>query len=56
MAADGTPMAADISRVELDRITSGIIGAGQKISRVLGVGFLEKVYARMEVQRIVNNF
>lgn len=44
MAADSAPMAADISRVELDRITSGIIGAGQKVSRVLGVGFLEKVY------------
>ena len=37
------PTSAD-GRKELDDITRTIIGAALKVSRVLGVGFLEKVY------------
>lgn len=37
-------MAADDERNEINRVTEIVIGAGQRVSRVLGVGFLEKVY------------
>jgi len=36
------PITAD--KQWLDRVTRTIIGAGMKVSRTLGVGFLEKVY------------
>jgi GxxExxY protein len=38
------PINADERREELDRITERIIGCAQKVSNVLGCGFLEKVY------------
>ncbi len=45
MNADVTPIAADTSRElereRLDMITRTIIGAGQRVSSRLGVGFLE---------------
>ncbi len=44
MYADATPIAADKSREVLDEITRTIIGAAQRVSSVLGYGFLEKVY------------
>jgi GxxExxY protein len=44
MAVDIAPIAADISRERLDAISWVIIGAAQKVSSVLGQGFLEKVY------------
>ena len=37
-------MDADLRRLELDRITGRIIGCAQRVSNVLGCGFLEKVY------------
>ena len=37
-------MAADAEGHEINALTGTIIGAGQKVSRALGVGFLEKVY------------
>ena len=37
-------MYADARREELDRITERIIGCAQRVSNVLGCGFLEKVY------------
>ena len=40
MAADKTRMAAD----EINRVTERIIGAAQRVSNVLGEGFLEKIY------------
>ena len=44
MAADGTQTAADQTRRALNDLTWKIIGAAHKVSRTLGVGFLEKVY------------
>ena len=44
MLADEEQMAADEVRRDLDRITGAVIGAAQRVSRVLGEGFLEKVY------------
>ena len=44
MNADGTPMNADSKRARLDLISQSVIGAAQKVSSTLGVGFLEKVY------------
>lgn len=37
-------MNTDERRLELDRITEKIIGCAQRVSNVLGCGFLEKVY------------
>jgi hypothetical protein len=37
-------IAADEEGREMNRLSYHIIGAGQKVSRTLGVGFLEKVY------------
>ena len=37
-------MAADTEGHEINKLTGAIIGAGQKVSHALGVGFLEKVY------------
>ena len=44
MNADGTPMNADMDRARLDMISQKVIGAAQRVSSNLGVGFLEKVY------------
>ena len=44
MNADGTPMNADSNRARLDLISQRVIGAAQRVSSNLGVGFLEKVY------------
>ena len=44
MAADQPPITADETRQELDRLTSQVIGAAQRVSTVLGEGFLEKIY------------
>ena len=45
MAADNcAQMAADDSREELNLISRRIIGGAQRVSSVLGTGFLEKVY------------
>jgi GxxExxY protein len=44
MAADEAPIAADYRRERMDRLTRVIIGAAQRVSSVLGYGFLEKVY------------
>ena len=44
MYADATPIAADKTREEIDGITGRVIGAAQRVSRVLGWGFLERVY------------
>jgi len=44
MAADEAPIAADYRRERIDSLTRAIIGAGQRVSSVLGYGFLEKVY------------
>ena len=44
MAADQHPIAADEIRQELDRLTAQVIGAAQRVSSVLGEGFLEKIY------------
>ena len=38
------PINADERREKLDRVTEGIIGCAQRVSNVLGCGFLEKVY------------
>src|SRR5262245_46089560 len=37
-------MSVDERRLELDRVTGRIIGCIHKVSRILGAGFLEKVY------------
>ena len=37
-------MDADEKRKHLDRVTAKIIGAAQRVSSALGIGFLEKVY------------
>ena len=37
-------MDADEKRKQLDRVTAKIIGAAQRVSSALGIGFLEKVY------------
>jgi GxxExxY protein len=55
MHADVTPIAAEKTREELDETTRAIIGAAQKVSRVLGTGFLERVYENalsIELRRI----
>ena len=44
MAADQPPITADETRQELDRLTGQVIGAPQRVSSVLGEGFLEKIY------------
>ncbi|MEO5693756.1 MAG: GxxExxY protein [Usitatibacter sp.] len=44
MAADQPPITADETRQELDRLTRQVIGAAQRVSSVLGEGFLEKIY------------
>lgn len=44
MAADQPPITADETRQELDRLTGQVIGAAQRVSSVLGEGFLEKIY------------
>jgi GxxExxY protein len=44
MNADATPMNADQDRMRLDLISRSVIGAAQRVSLALGVGFLEKVY------------
>ena len=44
IAADVPQITADEIRRELNDLTYRIIGAAQKVSRVLGPGFLEKVY------------
>jgi GxxExxY protein len=44
MNANGTPMNADSVRARLDLISHRVIGAAQKVSSTLGIGFLEKVY------------
>ena len=44
IAADDPQISADDGRRDLNELTYRIIGAAQKISRVLGPGFLEKVY------------
>ena len=54
MYADATPIAADKSREELDSITGRIIGAAQRVSTILGDGFLERVYEnapKLELER-----
>ena len=42
--ADEPPIPADEGREELDAVTRTVIGAAQRVSSVLGQGFLEKVY------------
>lgn len=37
-------MDADEKRKHLDRVTAKIIGAAQRVSSALGIGFFEKVY------------
>ena len=37
-------MDADEKQKQLDRVTAKIIGAAQRVSSALGIGFLEKVY------------
>ena len=44
MNADATPMNADSNRARLDLLSRKIIGAAQRVSTTLGIGFLEKVY------------
>ena len=44
MNADITPMNADQERVRLDVVSRAVIGAAQRVSLALGIGFLEKVY------------
>jgi GxxExxY protein len=44
MNADITPMNAEKDRERLDAISRKVIGAAQRVSLELGVGFLEKVY------------
>ena len=44
MAADENRMAAEDARQELNRLTGMVIGAAQRVSGVLGEGFLEKIY------------
>ena len=44
MSADEHPITADETRQELDRLTRQVIGAAQRVSSVLGEGFLEKIY------------
>jgi GxxExxY protein len=44
MSADMPPISADEVRQELDRVTRTVIGAAQRVSGILGQGFLEKVY------------
>jgi GxxExxY protein len=44
MNADITPMNAERERERLDAISRKVIGAAQRVSLALGVGFLEKVY------------
>ena len=43
MNADVTPMNAEEDRERLDTISRKVIGAAQRVSLELGVGFLEKV-------------
>jgi GxxExxY protein len=42
--AGETAVDVDQRRVELDRITEKIIGCIQQVSKILGAGFVEKVY------------
>jgi GxxExxY protein len=54
MATDRPQIATDHDREELNALTWRVIGAGQKVSRALGIGFLEKVYEnalRIELER-----
>jgi GxxExxY protein len=44
MNADAPPIAADMTREDLDSLTRKIIGAAFRVSSQLGSGFLEKVY------------
>ena len=44
MSAEENPMAAEEVRQELNRLTGMVIGAAQRVSGVLGEGFLEKIY------------
>ena len=44
MPTDATQIATDIEREKLNALTWRIIGAAYKVSNVLGIGFLEKVY------------
>jgi GxxExxY protein len=44
MNADVTPMNAEKDRERLDVLSRAVIGAAQRVSLALGVGFLEKVY------------
>ena len=44
MNADITPMNAEKDRARLDVLSRKVIGAAQRVSLALGVGFLEKVH------------
>ena len=44
MNADAPPMNAEEDRARLDVVSRTVIGAAQRVSLALGVGFLEKVY------------
>ena len=52
MNADAPPMAADLSREELDSLSRRIIGAAFRVSSTLGQGFLEKVYENSLVHEL----
>jgi GxxExxY protein len=52
MNADAPPMAADMTRVDLDLLTREIIGAAFRVSSTLGQGFLEKVYENSLVHEL----
>jgi GxxExxY protein len=48
----GTQMDADERRLELNRVTEGVIGCAFRVSNVLGVGFLERVYENALVHEL----
>ena len=54
MNADAPPMNADEERTRLDIISRTVIGAAQRVSLALGVGFLEKVYENSLVLELVD--
>ena len=47
-------MDADEKRKHLDRVTAKIIGAAQRVSSALGIGFLEKVYENAQAIELRN--
>ena len=52
MNADAPPIAAEMTREELDSLTRQIIGAAFRVSSTLGQGFLEKVYENSLVHEL----